>query len=117
QSDRMLIRVDQGKGRKDRFTLLSPFMLKELRTYFKRHKPLTYLFESDILGKRYSATSVLKIVKTAARKANIRERVTPHMLRHSMATHLLEDSTDLRQIQTLLGHNSLKTTEIDTHVV
>ncbi|MEN0050710.1 MAG: tyrosine-type recombinase/integrase [Bacteroidota bacterium] len=71
---------------------------------------------AQALGKRYSATNVLKIVKTAARKANIRARVTPHMLRHSMATHLLKDSTDLRQIQTLLDHNLLKTTEIDTHV-
>jgi integrase/recombinase XerD len=114
-SDRMLIRINQGKGRKDRYTLLSEKVLLDLRTYYLKEKPVIYLFE----GKErlpYSATSVVKIVQRAAQKANIRERVSPHMLRHSLATHLLENGTDLRQIQTLLGHNSLKTTEIYTHV-
>lgn len=114
-SDRMLIRINQGKGRKDRYTLLSHRVLSDLRNYYKKVKPINYLFEGK-QGLPYSATSVVKIVQRAAQKANVRERVSPHMLRHSLATHLLENGTDLRQIQTLLGHNSLKTTEIYTHV-
>lgn len=74
-----------------------------------------YLFEGK-KGFKYSGASVLKIVKTAAEKARIRTTVTPHVLRHSFATHLLESGTDLRQIQVLLGHGSTKTTEIYTHV-
>ncbi|MEP5365010.1 MAG: tyrosine-type recombinase/integrase [Reichenbachiella sp.] len=67
-------------------------------------------------GKKYSGSSVVKIVQRAASRARIRERVIPHMLRHSLATHLLEDGVDLRQIQILLGHNSIKTTEVYAHV-
>lgn len=114
-SDRMLVRVNQGKGRKDRYTLLSQKTLDDLRTYYVKEKPSAYLFEGA-KGQVYSPTSVTKIVKRAARKAQIKEQVSPHMLRHSLATHLLENGTDLRQIQSLLGHNSLKTTEIYTHV-
>ena len=114
-SKRMLIRVEGAKGNKDRFTLLGQNMLKELREYFIEWRPKVYLFESPD-GRLYSPTSVEKIVKRAARKAGIRKNVTPHMLRHSFATHLLENGNDLRVIQTLLGHNSLKTTEIYTHV-
>ena len=114
-SDRMLIKVENGKGRKDRYTLLSESMLVDLRTYYKKHKPAKYLFEGAG-GVKYSGSSVGKIVSRAAKKAKILEKVTPHMLRHSFATHLLENGTDLRQIQSLLGHNSLKTTEVYTHV-
>ncbi|MFT7036534.1 MAG: integrase/recombinase XerD [Cyclobacteriaceae bacterium] len=114
-SDRMLIKVENGKGRKDRYTLLGESMLVDLRTYYKKHKPTKYLFEG-IGGEKYSGSSVGKIVSRAAKKAKILEKVTPHMLRHSFATHLLENGTDLRQIQSLLGHNSLKTTEVYTHV-
>jgi integrase/recombinase XerD len=114
-SKRMLIHVRQGKGMKDRYTLLSTNLLKDLRTYFKKYRPKTWLFES-LNGDHYSASSVLAIVKTAARKAGIKKKVSPHMLRHSFATHLLENGTDLRYIQTLLGHSSSKTTEIYTHV-
>lgn len=114
-SKRMRIRVDQGKGAKDRYTLLSKGILKELRAYYKRWQPKIFLFESPD-GKQYSGTSVNVIVKRAARKAGIRKKVTSHTLRHSFATHLLENGTDLRYIQILLGHNSPKTTEIYTHV-
>ena len=114
-SKRMLIRVNQGKGKKDRYTILSATLLKELRNYFKRYQPRTFLFESPN-GKAYSPTSVVNIVSRAALRAGIKRRVTPHMLRHSFATHLLDKGTDLRKIQVLLGHNSSKTTEIYTHV-
>ena len=114
-SKRMLIRVNQGKGKKDRYTILSATLLKELRNYYKRYQPQTFLFESPN-GKAYSPTSVVNIVSRAALRAGIKRRVTPHMLRHSFATHLLDKGTDLRKIQVLLGHNSSKTTEIYTHV-
>jgi site-specific recombinase XerD len=114
-SKRMVINVLGGKGKKDRITILSPMVLADLRTYYKIWKPKTYLFEGP-KAKKYSSASVLKIVKNAAIKAKIKKRVTPHVLRHSFATHLLESGTDLRYIQVLLGHSSTKTTEIYTQV-
>jgi len=112
---RMMIKVRGGKGNKDRFTILSETLLKELREYYKLWKPRTYLFEGP-MGARYSPESVAKIVSRAAENAKIKKRVSPHMLRHSFAAHLLEAGTDLRYIQVLLGHKSTKTTEIYTHV-
>ncbi len=114
-SKRMLIRVKDSKGNKDRHTLLSQTVLEDLRLYFREWKPREYLFEGQ-KGGRYSPQSVLKIVKEAALRAKVRQSVTPHVLRHSFATHLLESGVDLRQIQVLLGHGSSKTTEIYTHV-
>ena len=114
-SDRMLIHVRLGKGKKDRYVQLSEKILVELRSYFKEYKPKEWLFEGP-RGKKYSSSSVLKIVKKAAKNANIPFRVTPHMLRRSCATHQLEQGTDLRYIQMLLGHSNIKTTEIYTHV-
>ncbi|MDC0257768.1 site-specific integrase [Crocinitomicaceae bacterium] len=114
-SQRMLVRVNNAKGGKDRLTLLSENILSELRTYYKEAKPKTWLFESPD-GKQYSATSVRAVLKRSAKTAGIRKRVYPHVLRHSFATHLLESGTDLRYIQQLLGHSSSKTTEIYTHV-
>ncbi|WP_236631065.1 site-specific tyrosine recombinase/integron integrase [Zobellia sp. OII3] len=114
-SKRMLIRVANAKGYKDRLTLLSLTALEDLRIYFREWKPKEYLFEGRKGGK-YSAESIVKIVKEAAKKAGIRQSVTPHTLRHSFATHLLESGVNLRQIQVLLGHSSSKTTEIYTHV-
>tara|TARA_R110000764_G_scaffold73763_1_gene150264 strand:- start:47 stop:1174 length:1128 start_codon:yes stop_codon:yes gene_type:complete len=114
-SKRMLVRVVGSKGNKDRLTLLSKTALNDLRKYYTKYEPHIYLFEGK-KGIKYSGASVLKIVKTAAEKARIRTTVTPHVLRHSFATHLLESGTDLRQIQVLLGHGSTKTTEIYTHV-
>ncbi|MFT6828235.1 MAG: integrase/recombinase XerD [Cyclobacteriaceae bacterium] len=114
-SKRMVITVNGAKGNKDRLTLLSTTVLKDLRVYFKEWKPQKYLFEGPE-GALYSPTSIAKIISQSAKKAKIQKSVTPHMLRHSFATHLLENGTDLRSIQSLLGHNSLKTTEIYTHV-
>jgi site-specific recombinase XerD len=114
-SQRMLIRVEDSKGRKDRYTLLSNNILTELRTYYKTHKPNIYLFEGQN-GGPYSASSILKILKKSCKKSNIRKNVKTHTLRHSFATHLLEDGVNLRHIQLLLGHSSSKTTEIYTHV-
>ena len=99
-SKRMLIRVNQGKGNKDRYTILSPTLLKELRHYYKRYQPQTFLFESPD-GGAYSPTSVVNIVSRAAIRAGIQRRVTPHMLRHSFATHVLEQRVDIRVIQVL----------------
>ncbi|MDE0772983.1 MAG: tyrosine-type recombinase/integrase [Salibacteraceae bacterium] len=114
-SKRMVINVRQGKGNKDRITLLSPSVLEDLRAYFIEWKPKMYLFEGQS-GNKYSAQSVAKVVKNAAKKAKIKVDITPHILRHSFATHLLENGTNIRYIQALLGHSSTKTTEIYTHV-
>ncbi|MEM9000607.1 MAG: site-specific tyrosine recombinase/integron integrase [Bacteroidota bacterium] len=114
-SNRMMVRIRQGKGNKDRLTILGKNTLKHLRLYYREYKPKNYLFEGP-KGKKYSSSSVLSIIVTSARKAGINRRVTPHMLRHSFATHLLEKGTDIRHIQLLLGHNSTRTTEIYTHV-
>ena len=115
QSDRMLILVRNSKGNKDRTTLLGKKTLSILREYYLEYKPETYLFEGQNGGK-YSSTSVQKILKKALKKANIIKPATIHTLRHSFATHLLEKGTNLRYIQTLLGHSSPKTTEIYTRV-
>jgi integrase/recombinase XerD len=114
-SKRMLIRVEAAKGNKDRYTLLSHSLLEDLRAYYKQYKPEKYIVEG-MYGKQYSGQSIGKIVINAAEKAGIKIPVTPHMLRYSFATHLLEAGVDLRQIQVLLGHSSSKTTEIYTHV-
>ena len=114
-SNRMTIRVIDSKGNKDRISTLSKFLLNYLRIYYKEYKPVEYLFEGQKGGK-YSAESLGKVIVTASKRAKISQKVTPHILRHSFATHLLEDGVDLRKIQMLLGHNSLKTTEIYTHI-
>ena len=114
-SKRMLISVKGGKGNKDRNTLLSKTVLEDLRKYFLEWRPQVYLFEGQSGGK-YSGSSVLSIVKNASAILGKDKLITPHVLRHSFATHLLENGTDLRFIQTILGHNSSRTTEIYTHV-
>ncbi len=114
-SERMVLMINGSKGKKDRVTLLSSKILNLLRQYYKEYKPEIFLIEGEEGGK-YSATSISKILKKYATKAGIRKNVTPHMLRHSFATYLLEQGTDLRYIQELLGHNSSKTTEIYTHI-
>lgn len=114
-SQRMQVQVRNAKGGKDRHSLLSESLLPELREYFQLYQPKDYLFEGES-GGAYSGRSAQSVLRQAVRKAKIRKRVTLHTLRHSFATHLLEKGTDLRYIQTLLGHNRSKTTEIYTHV-
>lgn len=113
--DRKLIHVKKAKGKKDRFTLLSPQFVKLLAEYCQIYQPKEYLFEG-FAGGKYSATSAQMVLKKAVERAGIKKRVTLHTLRHSFATHLLENGTDIRYIQVLLGHSSPKTTMIYTHV-
>lgn len=115
-SKRMLLRVRQGKGKKDRYTLLSEVALEQLRYYYRAYRPKHWLFEGGVENSHITKRSVQKIFKKACRAANITKEVGIHSLRHSFATHLLENGTDLRYIQELLGHRSSKTTEIYTHV-
>lgn len=115
-SKRMLIKVRQGKGRKDRYTLLSEVALKQLKKYYMLYKPEKWLFPGGKDDSFLTERSVEKIFDKACSDAKIRTGATVHTLRHSFATHLLEGGTDLRYIQELLGHTSSKTTEIYTHV-
>lgn len=115
-SDRMLLRVKQGKGRKDRYTLLSENCLKQVRRYYKLYKPEDWLFPGAKEGSHLTERTVQRVFKQACKKANINKDVSVHSLRHSFATHLLEHGTDLRYIQKLLGHKSSTTTEVYTHV-
>jgi len=115
ESDQMRIRIRGAKGQKDRMTLLSKSLLTVLRAYYKSYKPGTYLFEGPD-GRPYSGSSIRMILNRALKRASIGKPATVHTLRHSFATHLLENGTNLRYIQTLLGHTSAKTTEIYTHV-
>lgn len=117
-SRRMAIHVRQGKGRKDRCVMLSPKLLEELRQYWRGCpvKPRTWLFPGKNPALPLSGRSIQLFVKAAARKAGISKRVSPHTLRHSFATHLLENGTNVRVIQQLLGHKSLATTSLYMHV-
>lgn len=114
-SGRMQIRIHQSEGKKDRYTLLSHKTLNILRNYFKSYQPKVYVFEGPT-QEPCSERSIQAIFKTACHKAGITKKATVHTLRHSFATHLLENGTDLRYIQSLLGHDNSKTTEIYTHV-
>lgn len=114
--DRGLIQVRRGKGRKDRHTLLSHTALALLDTYLDGAAPGEWLFPGPRPSRHLTSRSVQKITATARLRAGITKPVTPHVLRHSFATHLLESGTDVRLIQELLGHASVRTTEIYTHV-
>lgn len=115
-SDRNLLFIRQSKGKKDRVVPISDKIIEMLRTYYKAHKPKTWLFEGQYAGYQYSERSLQLVLKQALQKAGNEKPVSLHWLRHSYATHLLESGTDLRYIQELLGHSSSKTTEIYTHV-
>lgn len=109
-SDRMMIRVEQGKGRKDRYTLLSTCLLNRLRSYWKAYRPARWLFEGRNEGAHLAASSARRAFTLAKARAGITKRGGIHMLRHSFATHLLESGVDLRTIQSLMGHASLQST-------
>jgi integrase/recombinase XerD len=115
-SDRKLLLIRQSKGKKDRVVPISEKIISLLRDYYKLYRPNTWLFEGQKAGDKYSERSIQLVLNHALEKSSIKKPVTLHWLRHSYATHLLENGTDLRYIQELLGHNSSKTTEIYTHV-
>ena len=113
--DRKILHVSQGKGKKDRIVILPNKLLLILRTQAELKQDKDYLFTNG-RGGRLTEATIQKVVGQSARKAGIRKTVSPHTLRHSFATHLLENGTDIRYIQELLGHAKLQTTQIYTHV-
>jgi integrase/recombinase XerD len=115
-SKRGLLIIRQAKGRKDRVAPLPEKIIEILREYYLEYRPVNWLFEGQVKGKKYSAQSLQKALKKTLLLAKIKKPVTLHWLRHSYATHLLESGTDLRFIQEILGHKSSRTTEIYTHV-
>jgi site-specific recombinase XerD len=115
-SGRMVVRIDQGKGRKERYVPLSSHLLIVLREYWKIARPAIWLFPGRDPQKPLTRVAVSQVFAKATKAAGITKKVSPHSLRHAFATHLLERGTNLRVIQMLLGHRSLRTTEIYTHV-
>ncbi|MBI4685072.1 MAG: site-specific integrase [Nitrospirae bacterium] len=115
-SKRMLIHVKGAKGRKDRYTILSETALNVLRKYWREYKPQKWLFEGARRDRYISTRTVQHILEHACTQTNTKKDISVHTLRHSFATHLLENGVDLRYIQELLGHAHSKTTEIYTHV-
>jgi integrase/recombinase XerD len=115
-SKRELLLIKEAKGKKDRVAPLPEKMIEMLRAYYKEYRPKTWLFEGARPGEPYSANSLQQVFRRAASKSRITKVATLHTLRHSYATHLLENGVDLRYIQEILGHKSSKTTEIYTHV-
>jgi len=116
-SERNVLRVVLGKGKKSREVPVPDTLIVELRRYYKSFRPKTYLFEGYKPGVQYSATSIERIVKGAAVKAGIKKDIFPHILRHSFATHMLEKGVNLKRLQIILGHNSLKTTSVYLHLI
>ncbi len=114
-SSRMMVRIVSAKGRKDRYVPLPTSLLPPLREYYRHYRPKEYLLEGQY-GGAYSKASVQKVFRTAMKKARIRKKIGVHGLRHSYATHLLEAGADMRFIQELLGHDSIKTTQVYTKV-
>jgi site-specific recombinase XerD len=115
-SARMVIRVDQGKGRKDRYVMLSRHLLDLLRQWWRIARPKGWLFPGRVPGQPLTTRQLNRAVHRAAQRAGIDKRVGLHTLRHSFATHLLERKTDIRVIQVLLGHKKLDTTALYTRV-
>ena len=115
-SQRQIISIRQAKGHKDRQVMLSPRLLELLRTYWKSYRPKSWLFPGKTPEHPITQTTVWHICKQACEAAHLAKPVSPHTLRHCFATHLLEEATDLRRIQILLGHRNLKTTARYLHV-
>jgi site-specific recombinase XerD len=109
-SQRMVVRVDQGKGQRDRYVMLSARLLEILRSWWRLERPQPWLFPGDIPGRHITKDAVEQACQKARRLSGIRKPITPHGLRHGFAVHLLESGTDVRTIQLLLGHRSLATT-------
>ena len=115
-STRMLLKIDQGKGRKDRLAMLSPQLLELLRDWYRIARPRLWLFPGQDQTNHLGTRQLNRVVHATAQMAEIKKRVTPHTLRHSFATHLLEQNVDVRVIQVLLGHARLDTTALYTRV-
>ena len=115
-SQRMMIRVHQGKGRKDRYVMLSEKLLQTLRRYWLLDRPEPWLFPGQHASRPLTSSSAQQFFERARKRAGIHKKASPHTLRHSFATHLLERGVNIRVIQRLLGHRSLRSTEIYTHV-
>jgi integrase/recombinase XerD len=109
-SQRMMLRIAQAKGQKDRYVMLSPLLLETLRVYWKTVRSEVWLFPGDIAGRPITKDAVEQACQKAHRVSGIKKPITPHSLRHGFATHLLESGTDVRKIQLLMGHRSLATT-------
>jgi integrase/recombinase XerD len=116
-STRMLLKIEQGKGRKDRFAMLSPVLLELLRDWYRIARPVVWLFPGRDRLLPLTTRQFNRAAHAAAHVAEIKKRVTPHTLRHSFATHLLEQKADIHLIQVLLGHAKFDTTALYAHVV
>lgn len=115
QSDRMLIRVNQGKGAKDRYVPMAETLLDRLREYWQQYQPTHYLFPGR-RGKPLSSRHIYRVCVDAGLAAGIRQKVNPHLLRHSFATHLMDRGANILQVQAILGHASLHTTALYVHL-
>jgi integrase/recombinase XerD len=115
-SKRMMVRVQQGKGRKDRYSILSQTALELLRRYWRQYRPKVWLFEGQQEGTHICYTAIRQIFVEAMKRAGITKPASPHTLRHSFATHLIEAGTSLHHVQLLLGHRSPTTTTVYLHV-
>jgi integrase/recombinase XerD len=120
-SKRMVIRIEEGKGRKDRYVMFSPRLREVLRSYFRAARPEDWMFPSWRADRHLSAGSISQACRDASKQSGLTKRITAHTLRHSFATHLLENGTDTRVIQVLLGHARIDTTArytmVSTHVI
>jgi len=115
-SQRMTIRVEQGKGRRDRFVMLSPRLLEILRKYWKAARSSVWLFPGQVKDQPISPTTISMVCRKISLESKLSKRISPHILRHSFATHLLENGVDLRKIQVLLGHRNPASTARYTHI-